>query len=157
MATGLPSATARPVRFWAVGSEVYRQSPGEMAKHVRFLAKIGVNLVRLHTQIAPKGQGSQVTDVDTKEIDGIWRFVAAAKKEGIYTTISPYWANAKNVDGWGIEGYSGTTDLWGLLFFDETLQGGYKAWARALYTRPNPYTANPARPGSGRRHHPGPE
>jgi hypothetical protein len=57
--------------------------------------------------------------------------------------ISPYWATGKAVDGWGIEGYSGTADLWGLLFFNETLQGGYKEWARALYARTNPHTRVP--------------
>ena len=154
---GFALGDGTPVRFWAVGSGIYMQSPGDMAQHVRFLARIGVNLVRLHTQLTPKQQGSRVTDVDTKEIDGIWRFVAAAKKEGIYTIISPYWAAGCAVDGWGIEGYSGTTELWGLLFFNEALQRRYKEWVRALYTRPNPHTENPTCPGSGRGHHPGPE
>jgi len=140
---GFALGDGTPVRFWAIGSGVYLQSPGDMAQHVRFLARIGVNLVRLHTQIGPKQQGSPITGVDMKEIDGIWRFVAAAKKEGIYTIISPYWAYQKAVDGWGIEGYSGTTDLWGLLFYNETLQRGYKEWVRALYTRTNPYTKIP--------------
>jgi hypothetical protein len=140
---GFTLGDGTPVRFWAIGSEVYTLSPGEIAQHVRFLAKIGVNLVRLHTQLAPKQQGSRVTDVDTKEIDSIWRFVAAAKKEGIYTVISPYWASPKEVNGWGIEGYSGTTSLFGLLFFNEALQRGYKEWVRALYARTNPYTGIP--------------
>jgi hypothetical protein len=140
---GFALGDGTPARFWAVGSEVYQQSPGDMARHARFLARIGVNLVRLHTQLAPKEKGSRSTDVDTKEIDGIWRFVAAAKKEGIYTAISPYWANAKEAGNWGIEGYPGTTELWGLLFFDETLQDAYKAWVRALYARTNPYTGIP--------------
>jgi hypothetical protein len=96
-----------------------------MARHVRFLARIGVNLVRLHTQIAPKQPPTPVTAVDEKEIDSIWRFVAAAKKEGIYTIISPYWAAGKVVDDWGIEGYSATANVWGLLFFNEPLQRRY--------------------------------
>jgi hypothetical protein len=140
---GFALGDGTPARFWSIGSEVYRQSPGDLIRHVRFLAGIGVNLVRLHTQLAPKEQGSRITEVDSKEIDGIWRFVAAAKKQGIYTAISPYWANGKNTAGWGIGGYSGTTDLWGLLFFDETLQGGYKAWVRALYAPTNPHTGIP--------------
>ncbi len=131
-----------PARFWAVGSDVFRQSPEAIARHARFLAKMGVNLARLHAQVAPKGPGSKLTDVDEKEIDGIWRFVAEARKQGIYTTISPYWATGKDAAGWGLEGY-GQGDLWGLLFFDETLQKGYKAWARALYARPNPHTGTP--------------
>ena len=129
----------KPVRFWACGDDNYRGSPQDMAKNARFLARLGVNMVRLHTQIAPPDDGP-ITNVNEKEIDGIWRIVAALKKEGIYCTISPYWANGKKVSQWGIDGYTGQTDLWGLLFFNEKLQAGYKAWVKALYTRPNPYT-----------------
>ena len=132
----------KPVRFWACGDDNYRGTPEDMAKNARFLARLGVNMVRLHTQIAPD-DGGPITNVNEKEIDGIWRMVAALKKEGIYATISPYWANGKKVGQWGIDGYTGQTDLWGLLFFNETLQAGYKAWVKALYSRPNPYTGIP--------------
>ena len=131
--------SGKPIRFWACGSDAYQGTPEDMAKQARFLAKLGVNMVRLHTQIAPDTDGP-ITHVNEKEIDGIWRMVAALKKEGIYTTISPYWANGKKATQWGIDGYTGQTDLWGLLFFNEKLQTGYKAWVKALYTRPNPYT-----------------
>ncbi len=131
----------QPVRFWACGDDVYHSTPEEMAKHARFLAKLGVNMVRLHAQLAP--EDGPITAVNEKEIDAIWHMVAALKKEGIYSTISPYWANAKKVSQWHIEGYTGQTDLWGLLFFNETLQEGYKAWVKALYTRNNPYTGIP--------------
>ena len=134
--------SGKPVRFWACGSDVYRSAPEDMARHARFLARLGVNMVRLHTQIAPDTDGP-ITRVNEKEIDGIWRMVAALKKEGIYTTISPYWANGKKATGWGIDGYTGQTDLWGLLFFNPRLQAGYKFWVKALYTRPNPYTGLP--------------
>jgi hypothetical protein len=134
----------KPVRLWAVGSDVYqRGSRAYMARHARFLAKIGVNMVRIHTQLAPGPRGSGLTDVDGKLIDRIWQAVAAFKKEGIYVTISPYWATARDVTRWGIKGYTGTTDLWGLLFFDEKLQEGYKAWVKALYQPKNPYTGMP--------------
>lgn len=135
--------SGKPVRFWACGSDVYRSSAENMARHARFLARIGVNMVRLHTQIAPDTDGGPITNINEKERDGIWHMVAALKKEGIYTTISPYWANGKKVTGWGIDGYTGQTDLWGLLFFNPQLQAGYKAWAKALYARPNPYTGIP--------------
>ena len=65
------------------------------------------------------------------------------EERGHLRTISPYWANGKKVSQWGIDGYTGQTDLWGLLFFNEKLQAGYKAWVKALYTRPNPYTGIP--------------
>lgn len=140
---GFALGDGTPVRFWAVGSDVFKLSPGEIARHTRFLAGIGVNMVRLHAQLAPKEPGARITDVDAKEIDGIWRFVAEAKKQGIYITISPYWALGQDASNWRIEGYGEKTDLWGLLFFDETLQGGYKAWVRELYARTNPYTGIP--------------
>jgi len=132
----------QPVRFWSVGSDIYRKSPEEMAKQARFLARLGVNMVRLHTQIAPMQDGP-ITNVNEKEISGIWACVAAMKKEGIYTTISPYWANGKKATEWGIDGYTGTTDLWGVLFFNEKLQAGYKAWVKALYARNTPQTGRP--------------
>ena len=132
-----------PVRFWAIGSEVYKNSSEDMKKHARFLAGIGVNMVRIHAQICSPGPDSKLTDVNEKEIDGIWRFVAEAKTQGIYVTISPYWAHSADATRWGIEGHNSPGALWGLLFFDETLQRGYKAWAAALYGRPNPYTNIP--------------
>lgn len=141
---GFALGDGTPARFWAIGTEVFRDSnPEAIAGHARFLAGLGVNMIRIHAQLAPKGPGSQLTDVDEKEIDGIWRLVAEAKKQGIYATISPYWANAKDAGKWGIEGTDAPGDLWGLLFFDETLQRGYRAWATALYARVNPYTGIP--------------
>ena len=44
---------------------------------------------------------------------------------------------------WGLPGYDSPGGLYSLLFFDETLQRGYKAWAKALYGRVNPYTSLP--------------
>ncbi len=139
---GFVLGSGAPARFWAINSEVFRQSPEAIDRNVRFLARVGVNMVRLHAQISPKGPGSKPTDVDEAEIDGIWRYVAAAKAQGIYTTISPYWANSVDSGKWKIEGY-GSGELYGLLFFDEGLQAAYKGWTKALLTRKNPYTGVP--------------
>lgn len=135
-----------PVRFWCVNTTVYRQSQADLERHARFLAKIGVNMVRMHGSFSPKGKGKAITDVDAEEIDRCWRLVAAMKKQGIYCTISPYWANgghAGTAASWNIPGAGDGSDLWGLLFFNDDLRNGYKAWARALYTRKNPYTGIP--------------
>ncbi len=131
------------IRFWACGTDEFHKPDSELASHARFLAKIGVNMIRLHAQIAPIGDAPALTDVNQKEIDDIWRAVAAFKKQGIYVTISPYWANDKPAAKWGLTGYDKTSDLWGLLFFNETLQQGYKAWVRKLYCNINPYTGIP--------------
>jgi hypothetical protein len=135
----------QPARFWAVGSDVYRKTPEEMENHAKFLAALGVNMVRLHTQIWPKDGKSPMEAVDEKELDGIFHMVAALKKQGIYVTLSPFWAMhllEKAPVSWGLEGYTdqGKTSPWGLIFFNEKLQKAYKSWARELYTRPNPYT-----------------
>ncbi|MGD0461444.1 MAG: hypothetical protein ABSB74_03045 [Tepidisphaeraceae bacterium] len=140
---GFVRGDGTPIRFWACGSREYMKAPDELARHARFLAKIGVNMVRLHAQIGAEGDAPELTDVNEKQIDGIWRAAAAFKKEGIYLTISPYWALDRPAARWGIEGYQRRASLWGLLFFNETLQKGYEAWVRRLYCPTNPYTGIP--------------
>ena len=84
-----------------------------------------------------------MTDIDEKELDGIYRTVAAMKKFGIYTVISPFWAaQARPRKSWGVMD-AGTGNCTGLLFFDRELQRGYKAWLRRIYAAVNPYTGVP--------------
>lgn len=136
----------KPIRFWAVVDGGYELEPAKMARHVRFLAKYGVNMVRLHVELPNATEGAALGDVDEKVIDGVFRYVAEAKKQGIYLTISPYWAHFEKVPkSWGIEGYDGQSGLWGLLFFDPKLQDAYKRWVKELWTRKNPYTGKPLR------------
>ncbi len=146
----------QPLRFWGVNSDVGRspwtarplwpKEAPDLARHARFLAKRGVNLVRLHRQIAPdldRDPKAALEDIDRLERDAIWRAVAAYRREGIYTVISPYWAvPMKFASAWGIAGGAEQSAL-GLLFFDERLQAAYKAWMRQLLAEPNPYTGLP--------------
>ncbi len=129
-----------PIRFWAIGSEIYRRTPEEMDRHCRFLAKIGVNMVRLHTTVANTKEGAAITDVNEEVIAGIFRFIRAAKQNGIYLTISPYYGHHKTPTSWELEGYGPDREPWGAIFIDTRMQKGYKAWTRALYTRKNPHT-----------------
>ncbi len=146
----------QPLRFWAVNTDVGRQPfqprplwPGEthnLAQHARFLAKRGVNLVRLHRQIPASTQSNPqagLHDINQVERDGIWRTVAAMKAEGIYSAISPFWSHTfKTSAAWGLS-VGAADSAPGLLFFDETLQRAYKAWLKALLVPPNPYTGVP--------------
>ncbi|RFO96225.1 hypothetical protein DIC66_14610 [Rhodoferax lacus] len=144
----------KPLRLWAVNTGVadytsgparpqWPLGPPDLARHARFLAKRGVNMVRLHKQISPDLQttpNAAITDINLSERDAIWRTVAAMRKEGIYTTLSPYWAAATKLsDKWGIAG-GAKQSAQGLLFFDETLQQAYKVWLKKLLTEKNPYT-----------------
>ena len=144
-------------RFWAVNTGVGRDKPfnprplgqqvePDLPSHARFLAKRGVNMVRCHTQMSPdlgRHPDAKFNDINTDERDWCWRVVAAMKKEGVYTTISPYWAvPMKFSKNWG---FTGGTDqgAFGLLFYDPMLQKAYKAWLKALLTEKNPYTGIP--------------
>ncbi len=138
----------KPIRFW--GGSTYVQRTAQKKKdqrpliyHARFLAKRGVNLVRLHGKVEPKREGSRVTDLDPDELDQIYRLVAAMKKAGIYTTISPYWGSSAHLQkSWGVAD-PGSNNCTGLLFFDPALQRGYKAWLKRIYADVNPYTGVP--------------
>ncbi len=136
----------KPVRFWCVNSFVYRDKPEEMEVHCAFLARLGVNMVRLHASLTPKRPGSGLTDVDADEIARIQRWVSVAKRHGIYTTISPFWANGGHAGtkaSWGLAGLKDGEDFWGRVFFDGRLQSAYRGWIRALYEPKNPYTGIP--------------
>lgn len=147
----------KPVRFWAVNAVLERDkpfvarprwSPSEQtaAGSARFLAKRGVNLVRLHAFLNPnlaKLPDSPIQEPNMAEIEWIWRSVAAYKKEGVYTMFSPYWAvNMKFSNSWGLP-QGDKLNAHGLLFFDETLQHAYKSWLKKLLAEPNPYTGVP--------------
>ena len=141
-------------RFWAVNTGVGREKPfvakplgrqtePDLARHARFLAKRGVNMVRFHGQLSPdlgKHPDAKITDINTDERDWCWRLIAAMKKEGIYTTISPYWmVPMKFSASWKIPGGANQSAA-SLLFFDPNLKAAYKAWLKALLTEKNPYT-----------------
>jgi hypothetical protein len=134
-----------PVRFWSIngGDGTKNMSDTELAKYAKFLAKIGVNMIRYHGSINPTG--SNINAVDTEDVRAIWRMVAAMKKEGIYSTISPFWAHnghmgQPKISDWGIPGYANGDDLWEVMYFTDTLKNAYKNWVKYLYTETNPYT-----------------
>lgn len=128
-----------PIRFWAINSYIWEDSPEAMAEQARFLAKRGVNMVRWHGQIPAAAENTQMQDINTEARDQLWQMVAAMKQEGIYTTLSPYYAAAFDIpEHWSLPRDSDS--LMGLLFFDETLQAAYKNWLRALLEPVNPHT-----------------
>ncbi len=145
---GFVRGDGQPLRFWgaSLGIDVETAGERDAARHARFYARMGVNLVRVGSGgLNPKAKGSAITDVHEPGIRRVQRAVAVMKQEGIYTTFSPYWGLGGFVryvnEDWGIEGYGpDNTNLLGLLFFEPTLQEGYKAWMRQLLTEANPYT-----------------
>jgi len=144
--TGFAFGDGSPARIWAVGSGAGSLSDDDMARNARFLAKLGVNMVRFHGSFSPREKGAKLSEINRKEIDRCQRLVAAMKKEGIYTTISPFWGHAGHSGAqasWGLDGYDDGQDVWGLLFFNDEMKAAYKGWMRELYTKPNPHTGIP--------------
>jgi len=142
------SENGKPIRFWAINgaSEANNMNNTELARYARFLSKMGVNVIRYHGSIHPVNATDPFDKANSIEINNIQRVVAAMKKEGIYTTISPFYANMVNnvFDSWGIPGYSGNAKkLWGVIFFHDGLKNAYKKWVETLYTASNPYTGVP--------------
>ncbi|MCL2742192.1 MAG: hypothetical protein FWE70_08860 [Oscillospiraceae bacterium] len=146
---GFLLGSGEPVRFWAYNTTLHRKPMDELKRHARFLAKLGINMVRMHGSANPKKPGQSILECDEENMDQAWKLVAAMKEQGIYVTMSPYWPHNGHCGGvdpeayWGIKDYSGKQGLWGVLFFNEELQEGYRAWTKALYTRTNPYTGIP--------------
>jgi hypothetical protein len=140
---GFVRGDGQPIRFWAVLSGPDEAPIEKVKEHAQFLAKRGVNIVRLFSGITVTKEGSKITDVDEKFLDQTFKTVAALKSAGIYTMTSPLWPGVvKAPKSWGIPGYA-DKDIQGLLFFDPTVQAAYKAWMKELYTRKNPYTGIP--------------
>jgi hypothetical protein len=126
----------KPIRFWAIGSGAYggnRFGKPDLARHARFLAKRGVNMVRFHGNVT----GREPRGFNSRERDNLWRVVATMKKEGIYVTFSPYWAAAASFKG-AVGG-----NAHAMLFFDDELQEAYKGWMRQVLTSVNPHTGIP--------------
>jgi hypothetical protein len=132
-----------PVRFWGVNYAIGPNSDlSELGHSARFLAKRGVNMIRIGAEPWSHAKDPNLTDTDPQKIELAWRIIAAMKKEGIYTTMSPYcWGDLKHIPrSWGIEGWPENQSPMGLLFFNAQLQAGYKAWLKALLVPRNPYT-----------------
>lgn len=133
---GFVRGDGKPIRFWGVTSFAGDLKGFNATENAaRFLARYGVNMVRFHGTLAPVQPGSRITDVNTKMLHRVWKLVAAMKRQGIYTTICPYWAVAVSRDhiqkSWHVPG--NPTSAMSLLFWDPTVLGSHHAtWIQSL-------------------------
>lgn len=141
-------ANGEAVRFWSINVSGDKLKPAQIDQQIRFLAKRGVNMVRLHAAINAKGKLSNLNDINQKVLDQTFLYVAALKKYGVYLTYSPYWGHDVRRSGWNksigkdwpVPRSKKSNDLTGLLFFDPILQSAYQRWIKQLFTTVNPYT-----------------
>jgi hypothetical protein len=134
--------TGQPERFWAVnvGMESIQMDAVTLKSMARFLAKRGVNMVRLHGPL----WSENLQTISPSAIQPLFAFIAAMKNEGIYTCLSiyfPIWLNldASNPLTSQFAGYSGQHPF-ALLFFNAQFQEIYEGWWRSLLTTVNPAT-----------------
>lgn len=143
----------QPVRFWGMTIGTHKLGLRELKYQARRLAALGVNTVRIHEHFQARGADAKLTDINETLLAGLHRTVAAMRESGIYVKLSPYYVLPASLhEGWGIEPWPSDPagrplPRWdrpfGLLFFDETLQSGYKAWLKQILTTPNPHTGVP--------------
>jgi hypothetical protein len=108
----------QPVRFWAVnaGGGLVNLDKPSVDYLARYLAKYGVNMVRIHGGI----WGEDFRQVNTEYLDRYFYFVAAMKREGIYVNLSiyfPLWIQMRADSGFAGYPAPGTTHPFALLFF----------------------------------------
>lgn len=139
----LHEKTGRPERFWAVnmGPDLLQMDPALMQSTARFLAKKGVNMVRLHGKL----WSEDFRQIEPTTLKQLFAFVAAMKQEGIYTCLSIYFPAWLQLDrSSGFAGYTGQNP-YALLFFNQELQQIYYGWWRSLLTSVNPDTGKALR------------
>ena len=137
-----------PVRFWAVnaGPRIINRTSEEIDYLAARLAKMGVNLVRMHGPVWDS-DADRLESVPAQTIERYHYFIYAMKRQGIYVKLSfyfPLWIRMK--PEYGFEGYEGKylgQFPFALLQYDERFQEIYKGWARQLLLPMNPYTGIP--------------
>ncbi len=134
-------------RFWGVniGMGIVTTSDEDVRRLARGLAKRGVNLVRIHGPVYST-RGSGFGRVDPRRVARLQACIRILKQEGIYTSLSlyfPLWVSLGPGDP-RFPGYSGGHPF-ALLYFDETFEGLYRDWWRAVLNTPDPQTGRALR------------
>jgi len=133
------AATGDKVRVWGVSacSPTWLCTKPEMDYLARRLAKMGVNMVRLH--VAPYYETTPGI-----QTDGVHYFISALKRNGIYAVINWYClACARYQSEWNWQGFTPGDPLFSLHLFYPPLQALYKQWAATLFGTTNQYTGLP--------------
>ncbi len=127
-----------PLRLFGVtlGDDALRLHDAAIARHARLLAALGVNQVRFHLDYEERAPGPK--------LDRVHRWVAELKANGIYSGIGFFCtAVARIRPEWNFAPLEPPLRPIGLLFYYPPMQELYKAWARTLFSTPNPHTGLP--------------
>ena len=150
-----------PARFWAVTTYVQRdRSIEDLAHHARFLAKRGVNMVRLHGHHGSQGEGRSR---HRRRRKGDRRGLEARRgdeERGDLRHDQPVLVGQRQARArrnGESTGWPENEAPFGLLFFNPKLQEGYKAWLKALLDAAQPLHGHSAGEGPRTGDHPASE
>lgn len=137
----LVGGDGKPVRFWAMninpqGTNMPRAYVDRMA---RFLAKRGVNMVRIHGANFIQS-GPNAGKINERYMDNLLYAISAFQKQGIYTNASiyfPLWIDLSQSTEF--PGYKPGQHPFTIHFFDPKFQQMQRSWFRALLQTKNPY------------------
>lgn len=136
---GLWRADGTRERLWGVnaGCDVLDANPRQLRHYARWLAKRGVNAVRIQCPVWRDDDPRKRPDQE--RVATVQRAVASFAEHGIYTALSIFFPLATRLDAaTGVGGYAGQPAL-GAVYFDASLERLYRDWWRALLTAPNPH------------------
>lgn len=142
-------------RFWGVNLQAYaifRTSDAGIQTHARWLAKLGVNLVRIHHHdsrwVRPNVFGDRAKDtltLSSASLDRLDRWIAALKSEGIYIWLDlevgrRFTAEDRIMHFAEMQGDKGVADPRGFNYINRDLQDRMLAFNRAYLGHFNPHT-----------------
>lgn len=133
-----------PFRAWSAGLSPHgaSYSKEELAYSARAFSKRGINQVRemgrANVSIIRNWKDGDMETLDPEGLGALHRLVAAMKKEGIYTTYSPWWGITVKEQ----PKYPGFAKNQAF-YWCEDLQHLMKGWLRQLLTTVNPETGIP--------------
>ena len=145
----LELADGRPIKFWGVNSSI-PTTDDLMRRQARFMAKHGINLVRIHPVqdvvglLEPDGQGGRQLNPD--RLARLDLYLSILAEQGIYWQFSPFYPHViTEADGYPGQLYSELPNRGpgkntsGFANFMPELQAAQWEWLQALMNHTNPH------------------
>jgi len=132
--------SGKPVRFWGVNgpSRDATKTTEDARRVARWMAKRGVNLVRLHGTVFDPKTG----EIDPKAVEKLSVIIDGSREAGIYSHLSfyfPLWLKPQpgNTE---LTGYDGNQHPFAALYFNPEFQKRYYGWMKSILTYTSPRT-----------------
>ncbi len=139
----IQSKTGKPIRFWGVVStmKIIDMQREDIDSLARWLAKHGVNLIRMHGGGLFHTGGPNFGQIDKEGLDKIHYTQKAFADVGIYTLYSIYFQHWVRIgEHPDFRDYKKDQKPFVIHFIDPKYNELHRNWFKALLTTTNPYT-----------------